>query len=158
MVIIRCWYCEWLSLYSIFYSYLRRVMSKLLCFTIVSKTFKFLLMAGSSSQTQKVDTFQLMGEPPGLHPLVLTNPRSAPLGVSRGMSVGPGKVMGCHQPQQDWEERYNHSQDHGLLDAGNTVKVTYPSCSQQVPGTILDDWVCGWSFIFFLIFFNDMFL
>ena len=35
----------------------------------------------------------------------------AALGLSLELAMGLGKVMGCHQPQQEREEKYNHSQD-----------------------------------------------
>lgn len=131
--------------YTVFYSYLRKLTPKPLCFITGSKTFKFLPMAGSCSQTKRVGTFGLMREPLGLYPAVPTTPGFGPCeapGLYHGTSMGPGKVMGC-QPQQDWEEKHNHSQDHRFLDTHNTMKVTNFSCSQQGSGTIVGEWNCG---------------
>lgn len=139
--------CRWFSsLHLIFYSYLRKVKPKLLCFATVSKTFMLPLMAGSWSHTQKVAFFELMKESPGWHPPAEAIPGSTPLKTQResgctGTQLGAGRGAwegNGLSPVPTGQRREVQSQPRSrLLHTGNAVKVTYPSCSQQVPGTRL---------------------
>lgn len=118
LIIIRCWYCRWLFLHSVFYSYLRKLTPKpLLCFITGSKTSKFLPMAGSCSQTQKVGTFRLMREPVGLYPVVPTTPGFGPCeapGLYHVTSMGVWGWWTVNLSRTG--KRNNHSLNHKFLE------------------------------------------
>lgn len=163
MIIRRWWNCGWFSLHFIFYDSIRKVNHKPMCFAVVSKTFKFLPMAGRCLRTQRVAPVGLIREPPGWYPPVQTFPGSAPLQAQGRMAVwGPcwGRLGGSRR----WwavtslirtgKRSTITVKTQRLLDADDTMKITYHSCSlalYSVRGTVADLWS------FFSNFFNVIF-
>ena len=164
---LRRWrYRGRLSLLFIFYNSIRKVNHKCTCCCCIIN-----IQVPPNSKTtlphQRVALLGLIREPPGLDPPVQALPGSAPLqaegrtavcgwvgGLCCGQTVGLGKGWAVTGPQQDREEKQNHSQDPQA-----------PTCRRHherhppymPPDTAFRGWDYGWSLIVYFNFFNVKF-